>query len=634
MKRIKEEFVEPEIHFRTFESEKENEDHCYYDQMSIRDQIHSAWGIEPVDIKPKIERIDMDESYQPIIHLDRDYLRKNFRANWIKTVESTFRRPSIRKACQLCTANMIFDTATELIDHYAKFHRPEIASTQCTLCDFSGKTEEDIFVHWKGNHSSCRRKNIDKYTVLKERNNPENIWVGDDELVRSIYPRKKNVYANEEQRMEAAKVECEICFKKLGRYSIKSHMLLLHCNEKPYTCDYCKKSFALKQYLIKHMITHTNEKKYECNVCFKKFGHKSSFQMHNIIHFKDSLPENDPRVKRRKRELELVECAICKLKVGRKSLFLHKKIHIEELPHKCDTCGKSFRRKSSMKEHMHTHMDKKPFACKQCPKTFGSRRGLDHHELVHLKGILPDNDPRWKWCEYKKKTVECDICFKTLNVYSLKDHKRIHANEKPFKCNVCDKSFRIKTHMKLHMKIHTQKKPKYKCSFCHCKFRTESYLKVHERHHREGRPTCQFCKMEFPSNAAALRHIRTVHFFLLRKREKLTGELNELFQGYRTFECYKCNFSHNFMEVKKHMEKCQADDNCVQCPKCVRKFRSKPSYHNHLKVHVTNKENKPNPMMVSQIRRKFECHICRYFTDGLCYRTLKQHLKEMHPQIS
>lgn len=628
MVQIKEEIVNRdlmnhEVIFRTAESESGDEDGQYYVPISIRDQVRSIWGAEQEDVKPKIERIDIDQNRQPMIRLDRDFLRKNFRENWIKTVKSTFRRPTLRKACQLCAARIIFDSAAELIDHYADLHQRETTSVLCKLCDFSGKTKEHILDHWKSKHIHCRRQSIDKYTVLKETNSPENIWIGDDELVHSIYPRKLKIYTNVEEREKNQKelAECKICLKKFTKNYLKTHMIH-HDTEFPYTCDYCNKSFRLKQSIRTHMITHMNEKKFECKVCLKKFGYKQSWKMHEIIHFKGNLPEDDPRVRRRKRELELVECKICKAKVGRKSLVLHKRIHIKELPYKCQTCGKSFRRKSSLRYHMNTHLDKKPFACEQCPKTFGMQRSLEHHKLVHLKGILPDDDPSWKWADYKKKKVECDICFKTLNIYSLKDHKRIHANEKPFKCDVCNKSFRLKNNLRLHKMIHIDSEPKLKCAFCHYKFRTESYLKVHERLHREGMPACQFCRKEFSSNAAVLRHIRTEHFDLLRQQDKLTGELNELFQGNRTFECYNCNYTNIFAGVEKHMEKCLTEAKFIQCPKCVRKFSSKESCNNHFKLQHTDKQ------------RTYECHICRYSTEGFRYHTLKLHLRDVHPYNS
>ena len=68
-----------------------------------------------------------------------------------------------------------------------------------------------------------------------------------------------------------------------------------------------------------------------------------------------------------------------------------------------------------------------------------------------------------------KTLFECDVCFKKLSSKYLKIHKRIHAGEKPYVCEFCDKRFAASSNLTFHRRIHTSEKP-YECQFCHKRF--------------------------------------------------------------------------------------------------------------------------------------------------------------------
>lgn len=59
-----------------------------------------------------------------------------------------------------------------------------------------------------------------------------------------------------------------------------------------------------------------------------------------------------------------------------------------------------------------------------------------------------------------------------------------HENNKPYKCDICDKSYTKASLLKDHMTSHTGETP-YKCRYCTLAFRTTSYRGIHEGTHPE-----------------------------------------------------------------------------------------------------------------------------------------------------
>ncbi|XP_050313885.1 zinc finger protein ZFP2-like [Anthonomus grandis grandis] len=154
-----------------------------------------------------------------------------------------------------------------------------------------------------------------------------------------------------------------------------------------------------------------------------------------------------------------------------KRLLIHYRIHKNLKPYICDTCGKSYSQSSHLWQHMRFHQGIKPFAC--------THEGCDARYTIR-----PD----------------------------LKDHiRKVHTRERPFKCNVCRKTFLTGSVYYQHRLIHTNDR-RYSCEICHKKFFRADALNNHKRIHTDERPfACSVCGRQFRQKGDCKKHVKTQH---------------------------------------------------------------------------------------------------------------------------
>ncbi|XP_053389522.1 zinc finger protein 567-like [Mercenaria mercenaria] len=211
----------------------------------------------------------------------------------------------------------------------------------------------------------------------------------------------------EKEKSKPAKIICSECGMLVKRQKMKTHMIMAHSEEKPYTCSTCGKSFKLEGTLNKHMkIVHLAERNFHCDQCTKAFTSASSLKFHYMM-------------------------------------------HTDERRFQCPKCPKKFRKMYNVKVHLEAlHGSGLPkFQCPHCLRQLKAKCALTEHiQRVHMK--LKSWICSWPDCSEQ-----------FYNAKILRRHMCRHTGEKPLSCDYCECAYVQPTELLAHLKskhnIHT-----------------------------------------------------------------------------------------------------------------------------------------------------------------------------------
>ncbi|CAG2115834.1 unnamed protein product [Medioppia subpectinata] len=244
-----------------------------------------------------------------------------------------------------------------------------------------------------------------------------------------------------------------------------------------YRCHWegCDKSFTQKPNLVGHIrSTHTKERPFRCEECGKRFTTETILKLHDRTH---------QSVKRYK-------CGHngCAFETNTpNTLKCHRLRHsTAPAPYRCqiDGCGREFFYRHVMVRH---------------------QRSKAHNPEAEARALALKYACEWPGCG--KRVHSRDV---------LVAHVRLrHTNEKPFKCDECDKQFPTERYLAIHHKWHRIGK-RLRCSYKECPYETHraDRLAEHQTTHdgtRRVKCTQSGCDRMFVNLMAVKKHCRVFH---------------------------------------------------------------------------------------------------------------------------
>lgn len=230
------------------------------------------------------------------------------------------------------------------------------------------------------------------------------------------------------------------------------------------------------------------------------------------------------------------------------------------------------------------------------------------------------------------KCNDCDNTFK--KPADLNTHKLRHVVHKRYKCDICEKKFSNPDSLTSHLKLHLSK---YKCNECEKTFLQSIDLYQHKKCHNEKLYKCEICDYIFMDENSLTQHkiLHTVPYKCNECKEVFDNIKNldaHLLQHEKGQEYVNNSFCDNSSTLKQHIK---TPTNVYKCEECNRSF----SRLTKLNIHKLDHQNRPykctecpltfihHDSLVIHQTKVFECRVCSLMVSG--YHRFIEH-RETH----